>query len=269
MEKTKEEFEVELIDYERVTARKTFYTVVLKRFFDIFFSLIAIMLSFPICLVTYIISLIILRGNPLFVQYRPGKDGKIFKMYKFRSMTNKKDENGNLLPDSQRITKWGKIIRRLNIDELPQFLNILKGEMSFVGPRPRLIKDMIFYSPEVMRAYVVKPGLTGPAQVYDRSSSQSWESVFERDLEYAKNESFKIDLKLLIKTFTAIFERGAENGAVETQNKRDYYYADYLLKNGKISKKEYDEGIEAAKALTRKNDLIEYQKTFELTKVEK
>lgn len=161
--------------------KKGLYEAFFKRFFDFFLSLVAIIVLSPVFLIVYILSLIILKGNPIFKQYRPGKNNKIFKMYKFRSMTNKTDENGNLLPDKDRITTYGKILRKLSLDELPQLFNILKGDMSIVGPRPRLVEDAIFYDEEVLQCYSVRPGLTGPAQVYDRNSELSWESVFARD----------------------------------------------------------------------------------------
>jgi lipopolysaccharide/colanic/teichoic acid biosynthesis glycosyltransferase len=201
-------------------------------------------------LLVYVLSAIILGGNPIFKQYRPGKNGKIFKFYKFRSMTNKKDKDGNLLPDAQRITKWGKILRKTSIDELPQLFNILKGDMSIVGPRPRLVKDFIFYEKEVLEIYNVRPGLTGPAQVYDRNSELSWEHVFKRDKEYSQNVTFINDLKLFFGTFLAVFKGGSSEGAKHDEKKREYYYPDQLLKDGKITKLQYDQGIDMANKLT-------------------
>ena len=228
--------------------KKTFYNVVVKRFFDFFLSLLAIVILSPVFIITYLLSLIFLRGNPIFKQYRPGKNGKIFPLYKFRSMNNKKDKDGNLLPDKDRITWWGKVIRKTSLDELPQLFNILVGHMSIVGPRPRLVKDMIFYPEEVMKAYTVRPGLTGPAQVYDRKSEMSWESVFDRDLEYAKRVTFIGDLKLFIGTFTAVLKGGSASGSANSENitKREYYYSDYLLNTKKITKQQYDMGLEKA-----------------------
>ena len=232
--------------------RRTIYEVVFKRFFDFVLSLLAIIILSPVFLIVWICSKFSIGGKAIFAQYRPGENGKIFKVYKFRSMTNKTDENGDLLPDAQRITKFGKIIRKLSLDELPQLFNILKGDMSIVGPRPRLVKDMIFYDEEVMKAYRVKPGLTGPAQVYDRNSELSWESVFKRDLEYAEKVTFWKDLKLFFGTFIAIFKGGSSSGANSGESKvqkREYYYADHLLKTGKITKEQYDLGLSNAKTL--------------------
>ena len=228
--------------------KRGIYACFFKRFFDILISFLAIVILLPVFIIIYLLSFVILKGNPIFKQYRPGKNGKIFPLYKFRSMTNKTDKNGDLLPDAERITKWGKLLRKTSLDELPQLINILVGDMSIVGPRPRLVKDMIFYDEEIMKAYSVRPGLTGPAQVYDRNSESSWESVFERDMEYAKNITFANDFKLFFGTFTAVFKGGSASGAnsESDKQKREYYYADYLLKSKKISKKQYDEGHKLA-----------------------
>ena len=243
--------------------RKGPYELFFKRFFDFILSLLAIIILSPVFLIVWICSKISIGGKAIFAQYRPGKNGKIFKLYKFRSMTNKTDDKGDLLPDAQRITKFGKIIRKLSLDELPQLFNILKGDMSIVGPRPRLIKDMVFYDEEVLKAYSVKPGLTGPAQVYDRNSELSWESVFARDLEYAEKVTFWKDLKLFFGTFVAIFRGGSSSGAgseADKVQKREYYYADHLLKSGKITKEQYDLGILDAKSLEGNNCQVSYKK---------
>lgn len=243
--------------------RRTLYELFFKRFFDILISLLAIIILAPVFLIVFIASKISIGGKAIFCQYRPGKNGKIFKFYKFRSMTNKTDENGNLLPDAQRITKFGKIIRKLSLDELPQLFNILKGDMSIVGPRPRLVKDMIFYPEDVLKAYSVRPGLTGPAQVYDRNSELGWDSVFKRDLEYAERITFFKDLKLFFGTFIAVFKGGSASGANSGEGKvqkREYYYADHLLKSGQITEEQYKKGIALADELSANNGKIEYQK---------
>ena len=244
--------------------KKGIYEKFFKRFFDFTISFLGIIILSPIFIITYLLSLIFLGGNPIFKQYRPGKDGKIFGLYKFRSMTNKKDKDGNLLPDKDRITWWGKVLRKTSIDELPQLFNILKGDMSIIGPRPRLIKDFVFYSDEVLKqAYSVRPGLTGPAQVYDRNSELSWESVFERDIEYAKNVTFKNDIKLFFGTFTAVLKGGAVDGAKSDKNKREYYYPDQLLKDNVITKEQYDKGLEKAKNLqAQKHAKVEFDQTL-------
>jgi len=253
-----------------MSRRVTFYERFIKRFLDFFIALIAIIILSPILLIVYLLSLIFLRGNPMLKQYRPGKNGKIFRLFKFRSMTNAKDKDGNLLPDKDRITWWGKIIRKLSLDELPQLFNILFGQMSIVGPRPRLIKDMIFYDDEVIKlAYSVKPGLTGPAQVYDRNSELSWESVFKRDIEYARKITFWGDLKLFFGTFFAVFKGGSLSGAENNSEKREYYYADYLLKSSQITKEQYDSGLQTAKELEKtKKATVEYSEALHIKKEE-
>jgi len=239
--------------------RRTLYQLFFKRFFDFTLSLLAIIILSPIFLIVWISSKISIGGKAIFSQYRPGKNGKIFKLYKFRSMTNETDENGNLLPDSKRITKFGKFIRKTSLDELPQLFNILKGDMSIVGPRPRLVKDVIFYSDEVLKIYNVRPGLTGPAQVYDRNSELSWESVFERDKEYSDRVTFFKDIKLLFGTVLAVFKGGSSEGANSgTGKKREYYYADELLKSGKISKEQYDLGMSRSEELCRTTKKVDY-----------
>lgn len=240
------------------------YEKFFKRFFDFILSFLAIIILSPILILTYLLSLIFIGFSPILRQYRPGKNGKIFVLYKFRSMTNKKDKDGNLLPDKDRITWWGKILRKTSIDELPQLFNILKGDMSIVGPRPRLVKDMVFYSDDVIKkAYSVRPGLTGPAQVYDRNSELSWESVFKRDIEYAKNVTFKNDFKLFIGTFLAVFKGGSVEGAKEDSHKREYYYPDQLLKDNKITKSQYEKGLKKAQELTKqKHAKIEFDESL-------
>ena len=243
--------------------KRGIYQLFFKRCFDVILSLVAIILLSPVFLIVYLLSAVLLKGNPIFKQYRPGKGGKIFALYKFRSMTNKKDKSGNLLPDKDRITTWGKILRKTSLDELPQLFNILKGNMSIVGPRPRLVSDMIFYDKEVLQAYNVRPGITGPAQVYDRNSENSWNSVFDRDLHYSQNITFWNDTKLFFKTFLAVLKGGSSNGANNNdskQSKREYYYPDHLLKSNQITKEQYDAGLDIA------NEIIENKRTIVYTK---
>ncbi len=244
---------------EKSTRKRGIYAKFFKRFFDVVLSLIAIIILSPIYLIISLLSLCFIGWPVIFAQYRPGKDGKIFKFYKFRSMTNKKDKNGNLLPDSERITKFGKFLRKTSLDELPQLFNILKGDMSIIGPRPRLVKDMVFYDEEVLKAYSVKPGLTGPAQVYDRNSESSWESVFKRDLEYAQNVTFKNDFKLFFGTFFAVFKGGSASGAEKNNKKREYYYPDHLLKSKQITKDQYNRGLKEADKIIKNMGQVTYQ----------
>lgn len=238
--------------------RRTLYELFFKRFFDFLFALILIILLSPIMLIVVIASKLSIKGKSVFAQYRPGKNGKIFKFYKFRSMTNATDENGELLPDAQRITKFGKFIRKTSLDELPQLFNILKGDMSFIGPRPRLVEDMIFYNEEVLKAYSVRPGLTGPDQVMGGRSTASWEDIFDADLKYANRITFWGDVKILFKTVGCLFKSESSSGGAET-SKRDYYYRDYLLKTQKISAEQYALGLTRSKELKNKGGTIIFQ----------
>lgn len=218
-----------------------------KRFCDIMISLCALICLSPIFLLLIIFTAIF-NGVPVFFkQPRPGKNGKIFMLYKFRSMTNKKDSNGDLLPDSKRITKFGKFLRASSLDELPQLINMLKGDMSLIGPRPKLVKDVIFYSPEV-KSLMVRPGITGLAQVNGRNDN-TWESLFTYDALYVKKMSLGLDAKIFFKTFEAVFKRtGVNSGATDVQ---DYYYGDYLLRVGKITQEEYNEKMRKAKQIVK------------------
>ena len=177
-------------------------------------------------------------------------------------MNNKKDKDGNLLPDSQRITFWGKIIRKLSIDELPQFFNILKGDMSFIGHRPKLVKDAIFYEKEILDQYVMRPGITGYAAAYGRNKN-TWEATFEKDKFYNQNVSLWLDIKIIFKTIGTVFtNKGESHSASEEdrQNEREqeYYYADYLLRIQKITKEQYDKGLELSKVLIKDKKRMEF-----------
>lgn len=175
-----------------------------KRFFDILLSGFALIMLAPILLLLAIIVRVKLGAPILFVQERPGKDGKIFKVYKFRTMTNKKDENGNLLPDNIRLTKFGKALRATSLDELPEIWNIFKGDMSIIGPRPLLVKYLDLYNDFQMRRHLVRPGLTGLAQVNGRNAI-SWDQKFALDVEYVDNISLKNDIKIFFKTIKKVF----------------------------------------------------------------
>ena len=238
--------------------RRTLYQLFFKRFFTIILSLILIVVLSPVLLIVWVVLLFALKGNPVFAQYRPGKNGKVFKFYKFRSMTNATDENGDLLPDAQRITKIGKFIRKTGIDELPQLFNILKGDMSFIGPRPRLIEDMIFYDKEVLEGYTVRPGVTGPDQVLGGRSNASWEEIFEADVKYARRITFWGDIKILFKTVKCVFKPEAAGAGAE-ESKREYYYRDYQLKTGKITKEQYALGMARSRKLKTKGGKVEFQ----------
>lgn len=167
-----------------------------KRVIDVTIAIIGLFAVSPLLLLVYFVLKINLKGSPVFLQLRPGKDGIGFKLIKFKTMTDEKDSNGNLLPDMERITKTGNIIRKLSIDELPQLINVLKGDMSLVGPRPLLFRYMHLYSDEQMRRHSVRPGITGWAQVKGRNKI-SWKEKFAYDIYYVDNLSFLFDLKIL------------------------------------------------------------------------
>lgn len=248
--------------YNQLGIKYSFYTVFFKRFLDIILSLLAIIILSPF-LILFALLTLIFNGYPIFYkQARPGKNHKVFYIYKFRSMNNKKDKDGNLLPDSQRITAWGKIIRKLSIDELPQFFNILKGDMSFIGNRPKLVKDVVFYEKQVLDQYVMRPGITGYAAAYGRNRN-TWEATFEKDKFYNQNVSLWLDIKIIFKTIGTVFTNKGESHANTEEDKRnekeqEYYYADYLLRIQKITKEQYDKGLEISKQIIAEKKQVEF-----------
>lgn len=189
-----------------VMLKKTIYTAFFKRFLDIVLSVVALIILSPVMLVLGILVRCKLGSSVLFTQERPGKNEKIFKLYKFRTMTNKTDVDGNLLPDADRLTKFGKFIRSTSLDELPSLFNIIKGDMSIVGPRPLLVGYLPLYSIEQKRRHLSKPGLTGYAQVNGRNAT-TWEQRFANDIYYVNNLSFWLDVKIIIKTFVKVVKR--------------------------------------------------------------
>lgn len=215
------------------------YRKYIKRILDFTLSLIALIVLSPILLITAILVKIKLGSPIIFKQQRPGKNEKIFTLYKFRTMTDKKDEEGNLLPDEQRLTKFGKMLRSTSIDELPELINILKGDMSIVGPRPQLIRDMLFMTDKQRKRHDVRQGLTGLAQINGRNNL-TWEEKIEYDLEYIKNITFINDVKIIFKTIGKVFKReDIETEGMETAED----LCDYLLRTGKITEKEYKEKL--------------------------
>lgn len=223
------------------------YAKLFKRVIDFILSLCALIALFPVLLILTIVGAIKMKGNPFFTQLRPGKDEKIFKMIKFRSMTCETDENGNPLPDEQRLTKYGKLLRATSLDELPELFNILKGDMSIVGPRPQLVRDMVFMTQEQRKRHSVRPGLTGLAQCNGRNS-MSWEKKFEYDLEYIRNITFFGDVKIILQTVVKVFKR---EGITEEGMATAADLGDYLLYKGDVTQEEYDRNQEAAKALLK------------------
>lgn len=186
------------------------YRQFFKRFYDFVLSLIAIVVLSPLLLILTIAGAIAMRGNPFFTQLRPGKkdkngNEKIFRLIKFRTMSNKKDADGNLLPDAQRLNKYGKFLRSTSLDELGELINILKGDMSIVGPRPLLVKYLPLYNDEQRRRHNVRPGLTGYAQSHGRNAI-SWEEKFELDDYYVDHYSLWLDVKIIFKTLFVVLK---------------------------------------------------------------
>ena len=182
------------------------YKFFLKRIFDFLLSLTAILLLSPLLLILIIAGMVKMGGNPFFTQERPGKNGKIFKLVKFKSMNNKRDENGELLPDEVRLTNYGRFIRNTSLDELPELINILKGDMAIVGPRPLLVRYLTRYNDTQARRHEVRPGLTGLAQVNGRNAI-SWEEKFRYDVEYVDKVSLLLDIKIILKTALKVVKR--------------------------------------------------------------
>lgn len=239
-----------------ISFRKTgFYEKYIKRLIDIVCSILTIIVFWWV----YIIIAVLVKkehGSPiLFAQYRPGiidlKTGKekIFKMYKFRTMTDERDSDGNLLPDNLRLTKFGKWLRSTSLDELPEIISIIKGDMSLIGPRPQLVKDMVFMSRKQRLRHTARPGLSGLAQVMGRNAI-SWDKKLDYDLYYISHVSFINDFKILLKTVEkAFFKR---EGITEEGNVTASDYGDYLLSNNRINKEEYDKRQTKARKILEK-----------------
>ncbi len=190
----------------QLTNQKRFYQRFAKRLMDFILSLIAIIVLSPVLIIIGVLVKVKLGSPVIFKQKRPGLNEKIFTMYKFRTMTDEKDENGELLPDSARLTKFGRILRSTSLDELPELFNILKGDMSFVGPRPLLVEYLPLYNEHQKRRHEVRPGLSGHAQVNGRNAI-SWEEKFNLDVEYVDSVSFIGDLKIIFLTIKKVFVR--------------------------------------------------------------
>lgn len=182
------------------------YQKFFKRFLDVILSALALIILSPIMIILYVLVLVFLGRPGIFKQERPGKNEKIFTLYKFRTMTDAKDKNGKLLPDSKRLTKFGKFLRSTSLDELPELINIIKGEMSIVGPRPLLVEYLPYYTKEERHRHDVRPGLTGLAQVNGRNAI-SWEEKFLEDIKYVKKITFRGDVAIIIKTIGSVFHR--------------------------------------------------------------
>lgn len=221
------------------------YAKYFKRPLDFLLSLTALIVLSPLLLVLTVLGAVIMKGNPFFTQPRPGRDERIFNLVKFRSMTCERDAEGNLLPDDQRLTGYGRFIRSTSLDELPELWNILKGDMSLVGPRPQLVRDMVFMTPEQRLRHTVLPGLTGLAQCSGRNS-MSWEEKFAYDLQYIEKITLLGDLKIILKTALKVVIR---EGITEDGMATAMDLGDYLMAEGQVEPDEYDRRQREAKEL--------------------
>ncbi|MFN4198150.1 MAG: sugar transferase [Flavobacterium sp.] len=188
------------------------YSKLIKPILDFFAALVALLLFSPVFIIVLLLLTIANQGKPFFIQPRPGKHGKIFNILKFRTMNDRKDEQGNLLPDADRLTPVGAIVRKTSLDEIPQLLNVIKGDMSFVGPRPLLVQYMPLYNDFQKQRHKVKPGITGWAQVNGRNAI-SWDKKFELDIWYVNNSNFVTDLKIIFMTVLKVIKREGINEA--------------------------------------------------------
>jgi undecaprenyl phosphate N,N'-diacetylbacillosamine 1-phosphate transferase len=207
---------------------KKIYSSFFKRFIDILASICLLIFFLPVLILASIFLWVSLKGNPFFIQKRPGKHGKIFNIIKLKTMTNSRDAFGNLLPDEIRLKWYGKIIRKSSLDEIPQLWNVLIGDMSLIGPRPLLEEYLSLYNDDQIKRHLVRPGITGLAQVNGRNLI-SWEEKFEYDIHYVNNLSFFLDLKILSKTFFKIIKSEGvnQNENVSMEKFRGNFLSDY------------------------------------------
>ena len=224
------------------------YEKYLKRFLDFCLSFVSFIILFPLLLILSIIGALAMKGNPFFCQPRPGNDEKVFKLIKFRTMSNAKDKNGNLLPDEVRLNGYGRFLRSTSLDELPSLINIVCGDLAIVGPRPQLVRDMVFMTPLQRKRHNVRPGLTGLAQVNGRNNI-TWEQKFEYDLCYIEKISLLEDLRIIFKTFEKVVKRAdiVREGTVS-----DMDFGDWLLSKGEVTKEEYDKKQEEAREILKR-----------------
>ena len=224
------------------------YANFFKRLIDFTLALVALIVLSPVLLVLMVLGAVKMKGNPFFTQLRPGKDEKIFKLIKFRSMTCETDADGNLLPDDQRMTRYGEILRSTSLDELPELFNILKGDMALVGPRPQLVRDMVFMTADQRRRHSIRPGLTGLAQVSGRNNI-TWEQKLQYDLTYLDGGITLFgDIKILFMTVFKVFKR---EDVVRDGTVSDMDFGDWLRQRGEVTKEEYDRLQAEAKELLK------------------
>ena len=213
------------------------YAKYFKRVIDFCLSMAGLIVLSPALLVLTVLGTVFMGGSPFFIQERPGRDEKIFKLIKFRTMDNRRDKDGKLLPDEARLNKYGRFLRSTSLDELPELINIIKGDMAIVGPRPQLVRDMVFMTDEQRRRHTVRQGLTGLAQINGRNAI-SWEEKLQWDLKYIEKVSFLEDVRIILQTVVKAFVR--QEGITDGDMATAYDYGDWLLKNGKVDRKEYD-----------------------------
>lgn len=229
------------------------YAKFFKRFLDIVLSAIALTVLSPVLLAFIIVGAIVMRGNPFFIQPRPGKkdkngEEKIFHLIKLRTMSNARGADGELLPDELRLGKYGAWLRSTSLDELPELVNIFIGQLSIVGPRPFLVRDFVFMTPEQRRRHDVRPGLTGLAQVNGRNNI-TWEQKFEYDLDYIDGGiTFAKDVKIILQTVGKVFKR---SDTVRDGTVSDVDFGDWLMMEGKVDRTTYDEKQKEAKELLK------------------
>lgn len=232
--------------------KATFYEKYTKRLLDILCAAAAIAVFWWLYLIVALLVLVKLGRPVIFQQPRPGKGEKIFRLYKFRTMTDARDAQGKLLPDTVRLTRFGKALRATSLDELPEVLNILKGDMSIIGPRPQLVRDMVFMTPEQRRRHSVRPGLSGLAQTRGRNALP-WEEKLAADLEYIRHITFLGDAKIVLDTVKQVFlrQKGMEGSTADEVAVTDDL-GDYLLKSGRVTREEYDSKQAQAREILRR-----------------
>lgn len=225
------------------------YERIFKRFMDFSLSIIAIIIFSPLLIIVAILVRFKLGSPVLFKQKRPGLNEKIFTMYKFRTMTEENDKNGNKLPDNARLTKFGRMLRSTSLDELPELFNIVKGDMSIVGPRPQLVRDLVFMTSVQRKRHMIRPGLTGWAQVNGRNNV-TWEEKLSLDLYYLNNVKLIFDLKIILKTLSKVLRKeDVSTEGLETSED----LGDYMLRIGKVDIKQYKENQELCTKLLERS----------------
>lgn len=238
-----------------IKRKQGLYELYIKRILDVVCSSVVLLLFGWIYVIIAIIVFVKMGRPILFKQLRPGiidpkiRREKLFYMYKFRTMTDERDENGELLPDEKRLSKFGKMLRSTSLDELPELINILKGDMSLIGPRPQLVRDMVFMSKKQRMRHIVRPGLSGLAQIKGRNAI-SWEDKLNWDLEYVRDISFLSDVKILLITIKKVFGKNESSAELDVTDD----YGDALLKNGLVDCKKYDSLQKIANKLIRQRE---------------